>query len=188
MYPILRLAWALAVQTGRPRLRPVDTLATRLRCWPWDLDMFLELNNGRTLTLYDLGRLPFAMRTGLTTAMRRQGWGFATLGVSVRYRHPVRAFDRLTMLTSAPGWDDRFIYIDQSLWRGSECCNQMLMRCAVTSKAGIVPPARVAEVLGIEPTPPRLPGWVTAWIEAEGERPWPPESAPPQGAQGSRTA
>jgi acyl-CoA thioesterase FadM len=141
--------------------------------------MFLELNNGRTLTLYDLGRLPFAMRTGLVAAMRREHWGFATLGVSVRYRHSVRVFDRLTMLTSVLGWDERFLYLDQSLWRGAECCNQMLMRCVVTSRAGLVPTERVAEAIGVKPTSPRLPEWVTAWAHAEAERPWPPENVPP---------
>lgn len=57
---------------------------------------------------------------GLVAAMRREGGGIATLGVSVRYRYPVRVFDRLTMLTSALGWDERFVYLDQSLWRGAE--------------------------------------------------------------------
>jgi acyl-CoA thioesterase FadM len=179
MYPIVRMFLAFAMQAGRPRLLPVDTLVSHVRCWPWDIDMFLELNNGRTLTLYDLGRLPFAMRTGLVTAMRREHWGFATLGVSVRYRHPVRVFDRLTMLTSVLGWDERFFYLDQSLWRGAECCNQMLMRCVVTSRAGLVPTERVAEAIGIKPTSPRLPEWVTAWAHAEAERPWPPENVPP---------
>ena len=52
----------------RRRLPPLPVLGTHVshhRCWPWDLDPWVELNNGRTLTLYDLGRIPMAQRTGL---------------------------------------------------------------------------------------------------------------------------
>ncbi len=178
MYPVLRLAFEVALQSRLPRLGPFGVHVSRHLCWPWDLDPFLELNNGRTLTLYDLGRVPLAVRTGLIAAMRRHGWAFAVAGASVRFRRRVRVFDRLTMLSRVVGWDERFIYIEQSLWRGSECCNQVLMRCAVTSGSGFVDPSRVAEATGHTVDSPPLPRWVSAWSEADAERPWPPELAP----------
>ena len=62
MYPFLRLAYQLFVTRNAPPIAPTDTHVSHHRCWPWDLDMFLELNNGRTLTIYDLGRVPGARR------------------------------------------------------------------------------------------------------------------------------
>ena len=59
-------------------------------------------------------------------------------GKSTRYRRRVKAFDRFTMVSRMVGWDHRFIYIDQSRWKGAECCNQVLIRMAVTSARGIV--------------------------------------------------
>ena len=56
------------------------------RCWPWDIDLWMELNNGRTLTFYDLGRIPLARRTGLVELLRKQRWGLTMAGASVRYR------------------------------------------------------------------------------------------------------
>ena len=71
---------------------PLDgTHVSRHICWPWDLDLWLELNNGRTLTLFDLGRMPLARRTGLEAALRAHGWGLTVAGVSVRYRRRIRA-------------------------------------------------------------------------------------------------
>ena len=61
-------------------------------CWPWDLDMWFELNNGRTLTLYDLGRLVLAKRSGLLSLLKAKRWSMTMAGASVRYRRRVRMF------------------------------------------------------------------------------------------------
>lgn len=51
----------------------------------------------------------------------------------------------------------------------------MLLRSAVTSADGIVPPARVLTAMGQAIESPELPAWVKAWIDADALRPWPPE-------------
>ena len=66
-------------------------------CLPWDIDLWRELNNGRTLTLYDLGRIPLAGRVGLIKVLRRERWGLTMAGASVRYRRRIRVFDRIEM-------------------------------------------------------------------------------------------
>ena len=144
-------------------------------CWPWDLDPWIELNNGRTLTLFDLGRIPMAARIGMTKILREKRWGITVAGSSVRYRRRIKAFQRFTMVTRLEGWDGRFIYMTQSMWSRGECCNQLMVRSAVTSRSGIVPPAEMAAALGADPVSPELPGWIKAWIAADAERPWPPE-------------
>ena len=111
---------------------------------PWDLDMWMELNNGRTLTIYDLGRIPLAQRAGLVTALRKNRWGLTMAGASVMYRKRVRMFDRVTVKSRALGWDDKFIYLEQSMWKGEACTSHILYRSAVTDRNGIVPPPRGA--------------------------------------------
>ena len=65
MYPIVRLLKDAVIASRQPRLAPLDTHVSRHHCWPWDIDIWMELNNGRTLTLYDLGRTMLTLRTGL---------------------------------------------------------------------------------------------------------------------------
>jgi len=137
--------------------------------------MFRELNNGRTLTLYDLGRLPLARRVGLVKVLRDNRWGLTMAGASVRYRARVRAFQKVEIRSRAITYDARFVYLEQSMWRGATCCSHILYRSAVTDRSGIVSPERVMEALGAPLTPPPMPDWVRHWIEAEATRPWPPE-------------
>jgi len=180
MYPFIRLAWQLYKVRKSPPLGVFDTHVSHHLCLPWDIDLWLELNNGRTLTLYDLGRIPMAARAGLLATLKREGWGLAIAGASVRYRHRIRAFERVEMRSRSVWWDDRFIYIEQSLWKADgRCANHILYRAAITGKNGIVPPGDVAAAMEEPPERPTAPDWVTAWIAAEAARPWPPTEAAP---------
>ena len=174
MYPAIRYARELWIHRAAPPLGIGETHVTHVTCWPWDIDLWRELNNGRTLTLMDLGRAVLYRRTGFIAAMRARGWSAAVAGVSVRYRRRVRMFDRLKLRSRILGWDDRFAYAEQGLWRQGECCSHALLRVAITGGKGIVPPAELARELGFPEEGPPLPPWVTAWAEAEARRPWPP--------------
>ena len=175
MYPFLRLANEFRRFRNAPALGLGDAHVSHHRCWPWDLDPWSELNNGRTLTLYDLGRLPYSRRVGLFAALRAKGLRATVAGVSVRYRRRITALSVLEMHTRTLGWDHRFFYLDQSLWRGDgECANQMLLRSAVISRDGIVAPREITAALGGPEESPPLPDWVRDWIAAEDARPWPP--------------
>lgn len=181
MYPFVRMIKELVVHRNAPPLPVTGTHVSEHMCWPWDLDMWMELNNGRTLTLLDLGRIPLARRTGLFNVLRTHKWGLTMAGVTVRYRRRVRIFAKITMHSRLVYWDDKFMYIEQAMFRpDGNCANHALYRSAVTSPDGIVAPARVAEALGIPAAPPPAPEWVAAWIEADAQRPWPPMQNPPQ--------
>ncbi|KUF10529.1 acyl-CoA thioesterase [Pseudoponticoccus marisrubri] len=179
MYPFIRMFHALRKARRSPPAGLFDTHVSHHYCWPWDLDPWVELNNGRTLTLYDLGRIPMAARTGLADVLRREGWGMTVAGLAIRYRRRVRMFDRLEIHSRLIGWDRRFLYVEHSMWKSNgECANQAVLRSAATGPGGIVPPERVLEAMGrAGAASPALPDWVAAWSAAEDMRPWPPERA-----------
>jgi len=175
MYPFIRLPWQMFRHRNDPALPPFGTHVSQHICWPWDLDFWIELNNGRTLTLYDLGRLPMSKRIGLLDALKDNRWGMSVVGASIRYRRRVVAFDRITMKSRALGWDDKFVYSEQSMWKSNgECASHALYRSAVTGRSGIVPPAQVLAAMGHHGPSPALPPYALAWVEADARRPWPP--------------
>ena len=107
MYPFIRLLSAsVRALTSKP-LDVGDVCCTTFRCMPWDIDMFLEMNNGRVFTLYDLGRFDLSIRTGLAKVLKKQRWGLVVAGGTVRYRRRIKMFEKCTMRTEVGGFDAR---------------------------------------------------------------------------------
>ena len=176
MFPFIRFFKDMYLVRRMPRFeRLTDTHVSHHICWPHDLDGFMELNNGRALTLYDLGRLAMAHRAGLIDLLRREKWGLTMAGSHVRYRRRIRGFERFEMRSRAVCWDDKFTYIEQSMWkRDGECASHVLYRAAMTDKKGIVAPSRALKAMGQDSASPAIPDWIANWIKAEATRPWPP--------------
>ena len=176
MFPIVRLIKDLLLARRMPPLGVTETHVSHHICWPWDLDIWMELNNGRAMTLYDLGRTMNAQRVGLITAISRHRWGMTMAGSTVRFRRRIRGFERFEMRSRAVTWDDKFIYLEQSMWKkNGECASHVMFRSAVTGKTGIIPPAQVLSEMGhADAVPPPMPEWIKAWCQADATRPWPP--------------
>ncbi len=175
MYPFIRLAKEMFINRNASALPITGTHVSYHRCWPQDIDVFMEMNNGRILTILDLGRMALGQRAGLLGTLKANGWGLTVAGNSVRYRKRIRPFVRFKLVSRAVGWDARFMYLEQSIWIDGECAVQALFRAAVTDKNGIVEPGRIIEAMDQDKTSPALPTWVQNWIDADATRPWPPQ-------------
>lgn len=178
MYPYIRAIIAVICARKMSPMGLYDTHVSHHRAWPWDTDMFGELNNGRILTLFELGRWQSTVRVGMIAPFLKGKMGFAVAGVSVRYRRRIPLFQRYRMQTRIIGYDDRFIYVDQTMWQGETCANQLLLRAAIREKSKTVPPVEFLKRMGYPTDQPDLPPWVNAWIEADNTRPWPPDGGP----------
>ncbi|WP_163847758.1 acyl-CoA thioesterase [Pseudooceanicola aestuarii] len=174
MYPFVRMAKEIIKFRKAPPLGVDGVHVSHHRIWPWDLDFMMELNNGRTLSIYDLGRIPFALRAGLFRVLRQNGWGLTVAGSVLRYRRRMTVFERVEMQSRLLGWDARFVYIEQSMWKDGTCASHGIFRTAVTGKGRMVPTEAVLQALGLTDTSPSLPDWVAALFMADDSRPWPP--------------
>jgi len=174
MYPFLRLITAISSAKRKDKITPTGVSESTFISRPWDMDLFMEMNNGRILTLYDIGRFVLAVRTGLDKVLRNNKWGLVVAGSTVRYRKRVRMFDKVVMRTQIAAYDERWIYITQSMWVNGEAASSVLLRTGVTSKGKVIAAEQVLKSLGLEDWQPTPSPWVKAWIESESLRPWPP--------------
>jgi len=174
MYPVIRLASEMARARNLPSPPAGETHVSRMRVWPWDIDVFMDLNNGRLLTLFDIGRFGLFTRMGILKQLKAHGWYGTVAGTCIRYRRRITVFQHLELRTRLAGWDDRFIYFEQAFWRDGECCAHAAIRTAITGGKGIVPPTEMIATLDHDPASPALPDWIEAWSTAETLRPWPP--------------
>ncbi|MGR3435132.1 MAG: acyl-CoA thioesterase [Shimia sp.] len=175
MYPFLRLASTLRAARRLPPMPPLDPHVSQHRCWPQDCDIFGEMNNGRACTIYEFGRFQASVRMGLWDVLKRERWGFAIAGTSIRYRRRITPFEPFEMRTRIATWDARFVYIEQGMFkRDGEAASHVLFRTAVTARHRAVPTEELCAALSLDPTPPPVPDWIANWIAAEATRPWPP--------------
>ena len=137
MYPFLRMAKELIKTSLASKLKVTDVHVSHHICWPWDLDTFAELSNGRTLTLFDLGRFGPVQCTGVMDVLRKHKWGLTTAQTSTLYRHLIKVFERIEMRSKLVFWDERFLYIEQTmLKKDGRCANHILFRGGVVDKKG----------------------------------------------------
>ncbi len=174
MYPIIRLISSTMNAKKSEKLAFDDVSEIQFRCRPWDLDMFMEMNNGRILTLFDLGRFDMSIRTGLADVLRKNRWGLAVAGSTTRYRKRIKLFNKVTMKTQAVGYDEKWFYVAQSMWLGDTPASSVLLRTCITRKGGAVPTEEVLAQMNAEHWKPALPDWVEQWQQADSHRPWPP--------------
>lgn len=181
MYPFFRLTKtivksSLNLKQGKT-LSLTDTSEYHFTANVNDIDNFLEMNNGRIFTLFDLGRTDFAIRSGLGAKLIKNRWGLVVAGSTIQYRKRIRAFDRVTMKTRICAVDERWFYIEQTMWVKGKCTCHALLRTAVTNfKSGkALPTQEVLDSLGHTDIHLSPDEWVQAWIETDKLRPYPSE-------------
>ncbi|MDO4894707.1 acyl-CoA thioesterase [Moraxella sp.] len=179
MYPFIRLAKTVAKSSYQAikgkTITPTDTSQVEFICSINDIDNFLEMNNGRILTLFDLGRNDFAIRSGLGKKLLTNRWGLVVAGSTIQYRKRVRLLDRIRIDTHIAAIDERWFYIEQVMYCNENPASQALLRTGVTNlmSGKTIPTKPVLEALGypdltITPSP-----WVQAWIDADKLREFP---------------
>jgi len=172
MYPYFRLFRILINAKFGSSLSLDDDSVLKMRVFVGDIDIYPELNNGRHLTIMDMGRMDLAQRTGLLQTVHEKKWGFAVSGASVRYRHRLKAFKRFELHTRIVATDDRWFYFHQYIVRKGKTHSSALVRAGITSRQGLVPVTKVLEAMAMPHWNPDMPKWVEAWSEAEELRPW----------------
>ena len=175
MYPLARFIKVLFKARKKPKIGYLDSSSIEFRCRPWDLYMYNEMNNGRVMTLYDLGRFDLSYRNRFAKVLMKNRWATVVAGSSVRYRKRIHIWDKITMHSRCVGFDDKWIYMVQSMWVKDQACSSVLIRAGVTGRDGLVSPQTVIAEMGEEISQTPMPTWVNEWIASEQHRPWPPE-------------
>jgi acyl-CoA thioesterase FadM len=171
----LRLLWYLATAWRRSKLVDTHELSTvPFRVWPTDLDVSLHMNNGRYLTLMDIGRLDFMVRTGLWRPLVRNGWTPIASGIAIRFRRELRLFDRVHLETRLLAWSDVTVVMEQVLrFAGGPRAGQVASRALF--KGGLydrksksfLPITRLMKEIGVDVEPPPLTPDVEAFLKAD---------------------
>jgi hypothetical protein len=81
------------------RLSVFCTSRVSMHVWPSDLDLNLHVNDGRYLSYCDLGKVDLMLRAGQGKLALARKWQLIVGGCLIRFRFPLRAFERITVVT-----------------------------------------------------------------------------------------
>ncbi len=172
---LFRVLFVFITALFKPKI--ADILAPsllKLRVLPNDLDFNMHMNNGRYLTVMDLGRLDLILRSGLFKIMVRQKSVPILASAKIRYRLSLDPFQSYTLHTRILGWDDKWFFIEQRFLMGSgpkqgEVAAIALVKGCFFDSASqtTVPTAAVLSAIGYPHPSPSLPPHITDWQKAE---------------------
>ena len=128
---------------------------------PNDLDLNGHMNNGRYLTLVDLGLVTMFVRSGFARLCLKNRWRPMGGGSIVYFRRGLTLFQRYTLRFSVIGWDKYWNYCRFEFVRDGEICATGFVKGAASRRSGLVPNREIYPVLGYDGPSPALPVQLT---------------------------
>jgi acyl-CoA thioesterase FadM len=164
----IRIALSLI---GKPRVDLLSITRVRIRVWPNDLDNNMHVNNGRYLTLADLGRMHWFVRTGVYATAKRQGV-FPVVGDAIaKYRRELKLFETLDIESRLVGWSGRWGFLEHRFIRQGRVVAMVGIRGAFRGPNGTIDSWEFLAQLhkagtAAVPASPPLPAWTQAFSES----------------------
>lgn len=171
----MNLIWRTLLTLIRARLRvrrqgrlaPLAVSRVRVTTLPTDLDLLLHMNNGRYLTLADLGRWDLLIRTGMFDAMKKHRWYAVVSAGTVTYRKSLTLFQRFDVESRLTGHDDRALYLEHRIVVAGEIYASVVIRARILRVGGgTVPHEELFAKIGRPDDIPEIAPWVQEWAEA----------------------
>jgi acyl-CoA thioesterase FadM len=170
-----RTLWVYILSFFRPPITDITAANTvNFIVLPNDLDTNIHMNNGRYLTIMDLGRFDLVLRSGILKYMMKQKSIPVLAAAQVRWRLPLQPFQKYTLETRVICWDEKWVFMEQRfIIRGGRKDGAVAAIGLVkgsfynNEKRQTVPTAELLALLNMPHISPPMPDHVHAWQQAE---------------------
>lgn len=166
MYPWLRLASVSASALKQPRVDLFEPTRVRLRVWPDDIDGNLHVNNGRYLTLADLGCVTWFLRSGVLSRARRFHALPLVADSIAKFRRDLKLLQTFTIETRLVGWERRYIFLEHRFLVEEHVTGLVAVRCVFKSGRRTVYPRELLSGLTERTQSPVLPAWLSQFSDS----------------------
>lgn len=152
-------------RTGR--LAPTGISRIRLTTLPSDIDLLRHMNNGRYLSLFDLGRWDLLVRTGLWDVMKDNGWYAVVSSETVTFRKSLNLWQRFEVESRMIGHDDKAVYLEHRAVVDGEIYARAIIRARMMKRSGgTLPHDELFAAVGRPEGVPDVDEWVHEWAAA----------------------
>lgn len=146
---------------------PLSEFRMSLHVWPNDLDLNMHMNNGRYLTIMDLGRLHMMGRLGMLTGIVTHGWYPVVGSAAILFKRSMNPFQGYDLITRMVGWDEKWFYVEQRFERNGVVNTVGIVKGLFKKGRQLVPPQDLVNSIAPGRTSPPLPHWVFTMKDTE---------------------
>ena len=112
----LRLLLVIISSLWRKPMGPFDESVLNLRVLPNDVDV-TRVTTDRYTALAELGRIDWMLRVGLFRTMLKRRWAPVSRINTIRFRYPLRLFQKYQLRSRVVYWDDTWAYFEHHFQR-----------------------------------------------------------------------
>lgn len=163
----------LVILRARSRVRRGKTLdptavgRIRLTTLPTDTDILRHMNNGRYLSLFDLGRWDLLIRTGLFDAMKGNGWYAVVSSETITFRRSLVPWKRFEVQSRFIGHDDKALFLEhRAVVKGQIYARAIVRARMLRRSGGTVSNEELFAAVGKPEGVPEIDAWVHEWAAA----------------------
>jgi acyl-CoA thioesterase FadM len=163
----------LVVLSARRRVRrgktldPASVSSVTLTTLPTDIDILRHMNNGRYLSLFDLGRWDLLIRTGLFDAMNERGWYAVVSSETITFRKSLQLWQRFEVQSRFIGHDDKAVFLEhRAVVRGEVYARAIVRSRMLRRSGGTVSNEELFAAVGKPEGVPEIDAWVHDWAAA----------------------
>jgi acyl-CoA thioesterase FadM len=163
---LVHMAARRRLRSGRG-LEPAEVSRIRLTTLPTDIDILRHMNNGRYLSLFDLGRWDLLVRTGIWDAMNDHGWYAVVSAETITFRKSLQLWQRFDVESRMLGHDDRAVYMEHRAVVGGEVYARAIVRARMLKRSGgTLSHDELFAAVGRPEGVPDVEPWVHEWAAA----------------------
>jgi len=144
----------------------LDESVLNLRVLPNDVDI-TKITDDRYIALMDLGRMSIIFRTGLLRSMLKNNWGPLVTFANIRFRYPLKMFQKYQLKTRIVWWDDTTFYFKQVFERKGRVVATGYVYATLLRSSGPVSSDEILAETGQSVTKPSEPEIVAKLREIE---------------------
>lgn len=153
-----RLLWIIFTSFFKKPIVNLDKAVIELRVLPNDTDI-TKITSDRYTALMELGRIDYAFNSGLGSAMIKNKWMPLATFNTIRFRYPLKIFQKYQLKTKAIWWDDTTLYWEHTFERKGRIVATGHVCATLMDKNGVVPSKDIIAVIGpgvIKPDKPEF--------------------------------
>lgn len=171
----IRLFYMLIASFFKTKItNPLGATSLRFCVLPNDLDLNGHMNNGRYLTIMDIGRMDFVLRVNLAGYVIKNGYIPVLSSAKMRYRLPLLPFQKYELQTRIICWDDKWVFMEHRFIivggkkDGAVAAIGLVKGSFFDKKTrATIPTAHILKAIDYTQESPAFPAHITQWQEAE---------------------